>query len=112
MGFLKDTMEDKEPDEEEGDAKSLEKTYQRLFMKIGRDFVHKDDFVSVIEAILDIVDPDNEHRIYPRQRSNAMTWASIYKEMLDEGTTSDMVIHDLINLDEQENEMVANPAMK
>ena len=100
MGFLKDSMEDKEPDEEEQDAKSLEPTYQRLFMKIGRDFVHVDDFVSVIEAILDIVDHDRSRGISPRQNSGVMSWANVYKMMLDDGSSSDMIIHDLILLDE------------
>ena len=100
MGFLKDSMEDKEPDEEEGDAKSLEKNYQRLFMKIGRDFVHVDDFVSVIEAVLDIVDPDRLRGIEPRENAGVMTWASMYKQMLDDGSSHNMIIHDLIILDE------------
>jgi hypothetical protein len=101
MGFLKDSMEDKEPDEEEQDSKSLEPSYQRLFMKIGRDFVHVDDFVSVIEAILDLIDPDRSQGIEPKENSGVMSWATIYKMMLDDGSSSDMVVHDLINLDEE-----------
>ena len=95
-------MDDKEPDDEEQTAKSLETMYQRLFMKIGREFVHVDDFVSVIEEILTVVDPDNQLAIEARQRAGAETWASIYKQMLDDGSSADMVIHDLIILDEDE----------
>ena len=102
MGFLKDSMDDKEPDQEEQDASSLELTYQRLFMKIGRDFVHVDDFVSVIEEILQIVDPNNQYKVEPRENASAMTTAAVYKQMLEDGNSSDMVVHDLIILDEED----------
>ena len=100
MGFLKDSMNDKGPEEDENDPAALEETYQRLFMKIGRDFVHVEDFVSVIEAILEIIDSDNEHNVEPRENAGVMTAAAEYKELIDAGDSADMQIHDLIDLSE------------
>lgn len=100
MGFLKRSMEDREPEDEDKDPAALEERYQRLFMKMGRDFVHVDDFVSVIESILEIIDPDNDHRVDPSENAGVMTMAVRYKELIDDGNSSEMKIFDLIDLSE------------
>lgn len=101
MGFLKDEMDGKTPDEEESkDPKALEETYQRLYMKMGRDFVHVDDLAEIIESIIELIDPDNNHNIPARLNSAVMTRAVFYKELIDSGDSARMQEFDLIDLTE------------
>jgi dTDP-D-glucose 4,6-dehydratase len=101
MGFLKDEMDGKTPDEEENkDPKALEETYQRLYMKIGRDFVHVDDLAEIIESIIKIIDPNEQHNIQIKQNSAVMTRAVFYKDLIDSGESERMQAFDLIDLTE------------
>ena len=100
MGFLKDAVEGEGPEEDEDNPIALEERYQRLFMKMARDFVHVDDFVSVIEAIMQIVDPDGNYNIEARENAGAMTMAAMYKDLIEEGRSGIMQKLDLIDLSE------------
>ena len=46
MGFLKDRSDGKEIDHE-NDPTKREEDYEKMYMKIGRDFLHKDDFARI-----------------------------------------------------------------
>jgi nucleoside-diphosphate-sugar epimerase len=104
MGFLKKSMNDEEPDpNNDTDPKALEETYQRLFMKIGRDFVHVDDFVTVIDTIVSLLSKFHEEAndIEPRENAGVLTMAAMYKELIDEGASEEMQPLDLIDLSEE-----------
>lgn len=102
MGFLKDVANRKAPDEEDeaSDPKALEETYQRLYMKIGRDFITRDDFVSVIEQILDIVDPEGIENVDPWENGATMTKAADYRDLIRQGRSASVQHLDLIDLSE------------
>jgi hypothetical protein len=100
MGFLKDTANNRAPDEEDEakDLKVLEETYQRLFMKIGRDFVSREDFVSVINAIMDLVDPEGIEEVDPWENGATMSKAADYRDLIRQGRSASMQHLDLIDL--------------
>ena len=100
MGFLKDTANNRAPDEEDeaSDPKALEETYQRLFMKIGRDFVSREDFVSVITAIMDLVDPEGIEEVDPWENGATMSKAADYRDLIRQGKSASMQHLDLIDL--------------
>ena len=49
MGLLADSAAGEGPDPGEDPVKK-EEDYEKMFMKIGRDFVHKSDFDSIISG--------------------------------------------------------------
>ena len=100
MGFLKDTAKNYAPDEEESskDPKALEEVYQRLFMKIGRDFITREDFVSVIEQIISVIDPEGIENIDPWEMGGTMNKAADYRDLIRQGKSSKMQYLDLIDL--------------
>ena len=52
MGFLlKAAREENSSDEND----QLEEQYMRLFPKIGRDFVHREDFENIIKELLNFI---------------------------------------------------------
>jgi hypothetical protein len=53
MGFLTRHANKEEPDEEE----TLEEQYKKLFPKIGRDFVAREDLEGLILIIINAIDP-------------------------------------------------------
>lgn len=79
----------------EGDQ--LEEQYLRLFPKIGRDFVHKDDLESFVRSLVRQL-----ALLGVRPTSvgdeEARRMASLYKDLLDSGGSHDH--RDLINLDD------------
>jgi hypothetical protein len=102
MGFLKDTANRRGPDEEDEakDPKTLEETYQRLYMKTGRDFVSREDFVSIIEQILDVIDPEGIENIDPWENGATMSKAADYRDLIRQGRSASMQHLDLIDLSE------------
>lgn len=92
MGLMKDQSDGKEPDSE-NDPEKREEDYQKMFMKIGREFVHRDDFERTFEAFIDILlialPPIGlvlkASPLPHRSRSSAEARAAVYKEALDEG---------------------------
>ncbi len=96
MGFLTNAAREKEPDTE---SNQLETLYMKVFPKIGRDFVHIDDFIYIIDQILEIIDPDNNSGIMV-DNSNAIQRAREYKNFLNKNKKGSSVYSDLIDLEE------------
>lgn len=92
MGLLKDSADGKEPDQE-NDPEKREEDYEKLFMKIGREFVHRDDFERTFESLINVLLlalPSigvilKAAPLPHRSTQSAQSQASIYKENLDEG---------------------------
>ena len=83
-GFLTRSKTDEEPpagDEEE----EAEESYQTMFAKLARDFVHKEDMYNILERILREVDPQGQLGINVRDDSFARQRAAEYKDLLDAG---------------------------
>ena len=107
MGLLKSSANEEEPDFE-NDSDRLEEEYQKLFMKVGRDFVHKDDFQSiltdlyqVIGGLLEALDPLGLINVNTESGAGAMKRALEYKTFLEIGYTGSKD-DDLLKLDEDE----------
>lgn len=96
MGFLTSAAREKEPDTE---SNQLETLYMKAFPKIGRDFVHIDDFIYIIDQILEIIDPDNNSGIMV-DNSNAIQRAREYRNFLNKNKKGSSVYSDLIDLEE------------
>ena len=85
-----------EPDSE-NDPASIEETYERLFPKIGRDFIHRDDFVEIISDILLLLGVEqDEVNLY--LESSAIARAMEYKSILESGDDGSEIYSDLIDL--------------
>lgn len=109
MGLLKDQFEGKEPDQEQ-DPEKMEEDYQKLFMKIGRDFVHRDDFERAMDALVEaltITLPPlgivlKSSPIPFRSISGARDRAVVYKNALEEGDTGHFAQFDLEQVEEED----------
>jgi nucleoside-diphosphate-sugar epimerase len=99
MGFLTRAAR-----EEDGVSESsqLEQQYLKLFPKIGRDFVHREDLVEILQQILDIVDPDGFNPINLGDDSEARQRALEYKAFIEEDKDGSKVYADLIKLEEDD----------
>jgi len=98
MGFLLDSARGKRSSV---DTQALrEETYKRLFPKIGRDFVSREDFFIVIDQLLDLVDPTRTASIDFRRDVSARRLAKEYKEQLNSGSGKTTFRRDLIKLDD------------
>lgn len=85
-----------EPDSE-NDPGSIEETYERLFPKIGRDFIHRDDFVEILSDILSLIGLEqDEVNLY--LNSSAIARAIEYKSILESGDDGSEIYSDLIDL--------------
>ena len=96
MGFLRDSMNEEDSDEPGAD---LEEQYERLFPKIGRDFVHKDDLERILRVIMSILDPAGLNPLNSRDDSEARKKAVQYKNVLESGKDGSKLFKDLIELD-------------
>ena len=111
MGLMKDQSDGKEADQE-NDPEKLEEDYQKMFMKIGRDFVHRKDFERTFEAMIDILlialPPIGlvlkASPMPHRSNRHAQAKAAVYKEALDEGDVGEFAAFDLEKLGEEEDE--------
>ena len=89
MGLLKDQADGKEPSTEE-DPDKKEEDYQKLFMKIGREFVHRKDFERVIDVLIDILQEAfprldlEDDTLNHRTITGARIMAAFYKYNLEE----------------------------
>lgn len=102
MGFLRAAADGQEPDPANEGAE-LEKTYLRMFPKIGRDFVHQEDLAAILLALLDALDVDPAlfgKLLEVSPRAAAVKRALEYKAFLDLGKDSNVVYRDIINLDD------------
>jgi hypothetical protein len=96
MGFLKRAAREEDSSDE---SAQIEEQYMKLFPKIGRDFVHREDLESLIRQILFLIDP---LEIIPISidDSEARLRAAEYKHLLEEDKKGSDIYKDLINLDE------------
>ena len=108
MGFLKKMMKgegmtaNSEDDfGGEGGVSKLEEQYMKMFMKIGRDFVHKEDFERIIEEILDHLDIDDFEISLDRSDASARQRAEEYKHFLATAQSGSDHYPDLLNLNEE-----------
>lgn len=96
MGFLRRAAK-----EEEHDVSDFnEESYLRLFPKIGRDFVHKNDLQRMMLSIMSLLDPFGVNPIDFVSDSEARKRALEYKALLDSGEDSSKRYKDLIDLDD------------
>jgi len=102
MGFLKMSMRGEEP-EEDGGPQGREEDYEKLFMKIGRDFVHRDDFIRVMTEVMDRLREIDTYvdGIDYTSNTGAYTRGLEYKHYLDNGLDGSIAYRDLINLDDE-----------
>lgn len=86
--------------EDSDDGSQLEEQYERLFAKIGRDFVHRDDFFNIMQQVLALIDPVGLNMIDVGARGRAEYRAYEYKQFLEEGRDGSTVYKDLVDLSE------------
>lgn len=97
MSFLTKAAE--RNDRTDGSAE-LEEQYERLYVKMGRDFVHKNDLVNILNQILELVDPLRLSQIDLSDDSEARKRALEYKTFIEDQRDGSKVYNDLIDLDD------------
>jgi len=99
-GFLQRNADEEELD----DSAQSEEMYERMFPKIGRDFVYKEDLNNMMDGFLSFLDPDGLGLIGGDSRSDAEARkrALEYKSVLDSGKDGSQIYKDLIKLNEDE----------
>lgn len=105
MSLLKKIRDGRDIDSEEESGSnqsnsSLEKLYERLFMKIGRDFLHVEDFQRIMIEILESIDSSLIEDIDFFSNENALERAEEYKSFLEENIDGSNIYKDLIILEE------------
>ena len=101
MGFLTKAAREEDSSDEGG---QLEEQYMKLFPKIGRDFVHREDLVVMLRELHALADPAQMTPINFEDDSEARQRATEYKAYLDEDKKGSDVYQDLIQLDEDDEE--------
>ena len=96
MGFLKRQS----GDEGSESPQNNEELYEKLFPKIGRDFIYKDDLYKIIEGLMLIIDPLGLTPIDFLLDIEARKKALEYKIVLESGRDGSKLYRDLINLDD------------
>lgn len=101
-GFLERNANQDEMD----DTSQNEEQYERMFPKIGRDFIYKEDFYNAIDGIMNIIDPAGLNPLVSNVRSDAEARkrAREYKDVLDSGKDGSEIYKDLIKLDDEDEE--------
>ena len=97
MGFLERNIKGEEVD---GDS-DLEEQYERLFPKIGRDFVYREDLEGLLTKMIGILDPAGVFGL-ALDDSAAKSKAHEYKKVLDKGKDGSKIYKDLVDLEETE----------
>ena len=100
MGFLRDMEDGKEDDFDDNEGPKLEQKYMRLFMKIGRDFVHREDLVSILTELIEAIDPDLLDNINLYSSAGADDRAHEYRDYIDSNSSGSDAYPDLIDLSE------------
>lgn len=105
MGFFKSLINKEDSDEastfsgaEQMSDKDLETLYKKLYMKIGRDFVHKGDFTRVVEELSDAAEIEEEVSLHSDE--SAVELAFEYKDLLESDREDTTKYKDLIDLSE------------
>ncbi len=96
MGFLRRNMNQEEPDQ----GSDNEELYERMFPKIGRDFVYKEDLQRMMTLLMSIIDPFGLTPIDLVSDVSARKRALEYKLLLESGIDGSKIYRDLINLDD------------
>lgn len=102
MGFLTKAAREEDSSDE---GTQLEQQYLKLFGKIGRDFVHKEDFISILQQIMDLIDPDGLNPVNLEDDSEARERAKEYKAFADQTKDGSEVYKDLIKLEEDDDDV-------
>lgn len=97
MSLLKRGASDNEPDQ----GGSNEELYERLFPKIGRDFVHRDDLEQMLRLIMLVIDPLGLSPVHIGSQVEATKKALEYKLLLEAGKDGSDIYKDLIDLDDE-----------
>ena len=98
MGFLERASKGESVGSQSSDNEEL---YEKLFIKIGRDFVYKEDLAKMIVRILEILDPTGiVANNFIVSSEGAMRKALEYKKVLESGQDGSKLYKDLIILDE------------
>jgi hypothetical protein len=98
MGFLKKAANEEDSSEE---TEQLEEQYMKLFPKIGRDFVHREDLEAILRQIMALLDPAGLAPIDITDDSEARGRAREYKVFLDDDKSGAEVYPDLIKLEDE-----------
>jgi hypothetical protein len=110
MGFLKRSIkgiglvdDDEAGSSSNGSGVSLEEErYMSLFMKIGRDFIHREDFFRIMEKLLEVLDIDESELELDRSKGAAEQRAEEYKHFLKTGQSGNDYYPDLIDLNRED----------
>lgn len=98
MGLLSRAAKDEEPDT----SGNQEETYERLFPKIGRDFVYREDLKAMLRDIMFVLDPLGLSPIDLDRNSAGKALALEYKNNIESGRIPKNKYTDLIILDDEE----------
>ena len=89
-----------------------EELYEKLFVKIGRDFVYKEDLQEVLSQILALLYSLNPlfalTPINIASDAKARLKAKEYKAVLDSGKSGSSIYKDLIKLDDDQDSEASN----
>ena len=96
MGFLTRNANMEEPDPNI----QREELYEKMFPKIARDFVYREDFMKIVDAIMKVIDPFGLVPVDFAATVEARKKALEYKTVLDSGLDGTKIYKDLINLDD------------
>lgn len=100
MGFLTRAAKEEEP----GRGGDNEELYEKLFPKIGRDFVYKEDLERMLQSIMLVLDPLGVNPVDFQSDTAARKRALEYKAVLESGEDGSKRYRDLINLDDEEDD--------
>ena len=105
MGMIASGIRGEEIDSE-NDPKEREERYEKLYMKIARDFVHKDDFHRTMRSLIHqmmlsmgVMAPALLSIDYESDEG-ALRRGQEYKDLLDSGKDGSMIYKDLIDLED------------
>ena len=111
MGFLKKSIHGKGLiEDDEGETASQadnensnreEQLYMKLYMKIGRDFVHKEDLYRILKELIEYLDIDDFEKILNESESAAEQRAHEYKHFLETEKSGSTYYPDLIDLSKE-----------
>jgi 3-oxoacyl-[acyl-carrier-protein] synthase III len=96
--FLKRAIRGEEPDSQ-NDPAVVEESYYRMFPKMGRDFLHRDDFAEIMRQVLMAVGiTEDDIDLY--LIDNAIARAMEYRSILSSGDADAGIYADLIDLED------------
>jgi len=96
-GFFTRSMNDEDAVEEKD---MLEEQYMKMFPKMGRDFVHREDLEQLLQELLFFLAPLKAISLR-LDNVNAHQRALMYKGLLEQNKNGNEVFKDLINMDEE-----------